>query len=465
MFNADQHFWFARTQGFTKAILSGNLKETYQNPKPGVTVMWLSGFTLESFLQLYELKYKFRPFIYTYDTYNYVDIAVKLPLVTLTFLSLFLMFKWLQKIFGREISIITLVLLGVQPYYIGISRYFHGDGTLTAFMLLSAFSVMTFVKTKEAKYLVISAICTGFSFLTKMQGIYLFAYIPLSILIGSLINKNNFKRLIINFLLWVFIALLTIFISFPALWVAPVSTIKSMFTEAQVVTEEGRNGGDGSNLVYAKAIPKIFSPFNLVLFPIGLLFLGSNFIKKSDNDKIYYLMAVFFIIFYFVQMGLVFQKSERYLLPLFPFVSLIGAYGLTNLIKVFSLNNFKNNLIIFVLALTFVSCFYTLTFAPHYTAMAEEAPWGSLYVEAANYLNKKENANNLHVVANPKEHTFRPFFKGKTYGKGETLNNNRQPDYVVAANINYLPVKYSYCKKEHEIVFKKKVFWEIYRCK
>ena len=96
--------------------------------------------------------------------------------------------------------------------------------------------------------------------------------------------------------------------------------------------------------------------------------------------------------------------------------------------------------------------------------MSEQAPWGSLYSEAAKYLNQKENAVNLNVVANPKEHTFRPFFKGTTYSKDETLPLRKTLDYVVAANDSYLPQKYNYCKYEHQITFKGRVFWKIYKC-
>ena len=51
------------------------IEKTYQNAKPGVTVMWLSGMGIESFLTLYNKIFGFRPLLYTVDTFPYIHFA------------------------------------------------------------------------------------------------------------------------------------------------------------------------------------------------------------------------------------------------------------------------------------------------------------------------------------------------------------------------------------------------------
>lgn len=455
MFNADAHFWYTRTQGFTKAVLKHDWADTYQNPKPGVTIMWLSGFGLETFLRLYEEIYHFRPGLYTYDTFPYIELSVKIPLLVVISILYLFSYHLLKKLTNQEVALTAAIFLVFQPFFLGITRYFHGDGTLTAFMGASAVSAIYYLKSSKKIYLYLSALFSGLAFLTKMQGFFLLAYIPFILFVDTVLNKKNYLGLIKDSLLFLVISVITVFAVFPALWVKPVDTLKSMFSEARVVTEEGKNGGEGDNIVYTKAIPKTFTLVSLVFFPIGIFFLLKNFGKDAGNP---YLYSMLFIFFYSIQTILVFQKSERYLMPLFPFVSVISALGLYSLAPK---RLFYLTLWIFLI----LSIMYCASFAPHYTAMAEEAPWGSLYSEAAEYLNKKANAADLKVIAVPKEHTFRPFFKGKTYGKGETLPNGWTPDYLVVASESYIPQNYSDCKFEHDIIFKKKVFWKIYKCK
>lgn len=457
MFNADAHFWYTRTQAFTKAVLRADWAGTYQNPKPGVTVMWMSGFFLESFLRIYEKIYHFRPLLYTFETFPYTEIAVKLPLVILTIFSLLFFYKWLKEILGNGMALTATIILAFQPFYIGVSRYFHGDGTLTSFMLLSTFSCFMYIFKNQNKYLVLSAFFGGLAFLTKMQGIFLLLYVPLTLLLST----RALKKTALLVITWWAIAVVTIFLFFPALWVKPVETLKSMFFEAQVVTEEGRNDGDGSNLAYLKAVPTILPASTIFLFLFGIFWIAKNRKYLDPIHKNIFIYTFAYIFFYSIQTALVFQKSERYLLPLFPLIAIISAYAFETLasrIKKLTPMTLRFMLLGFTAS-------YVSTFAPHYTAMTEVNPWGSLYSEAAAYLNQKPNASELKVVAVTKEHTFRPFFKGKTYGKGETLPNGWTADYLIVHDNSYIPEKYNYCTFEHEIIFKKRVFWEIYKCK
>jgi hypothetical protein len=454
LFNADQHFWFSRTEGFISALKKGDFINTYQNPKPGVTVMWVSGLSLESFLQLYEAVFKFRPFINTYDTFKYIDFAVKFPIVLLAIVSLVFYFFAIKKIFGKEIAITSLILLAFQPYYIGVNRLFHGDGALNTFMLLSGFSLLYFFHTPRLQVMALSGLFAGLAFLSKSQAVFLIPYIFLSLGIHFLIIRRPILWYFKLLTIWLTVFILSLFIFFPAMWVAPIHILSRIIIEGFYVAEIGRNAGTGSNMGYLYAIPRIFNTLNIVFFVSGVFTVTKHFKSYEPVKKVILLCIFSFIFFYSMQMMLVFQKSSRYLLPVFPFISLIASYGLVQ-IKVK-----YRELILLVVSLGLV--IYNF---PHYLALSETSNWGSVANKAASYLNTKENAVSLRVVVIPKAHTFRPFFKGTTYSEDETIPNNKQADYVVIGYSERLSPEYQHCVFENDIVFRAKTFWTVYRCK
>jgi hypothetical protein len=453
IFNADEHFWFLRTQNFISAIQKGDWAGTYQNPKPGITVMFLSGVCLETVLQVYELAFNFRPQIYTYDTFWLVSLATKLPLVLLNIVSVIGITIIIRKIFNKQLSIFFLILLVLHPYFIGISRYFHGDGTLTIFMSLSVFTLFYAIFSDKRLFLVLSGIFGGLAVLTKLQGVFLFPYLGLILLCEVFYKKLSIKDLVFWFVLWSVVFVFTIFLFFPALWVNAADTLRSIFEEAFVITSTGKNAKVNFN-PYLVSFPMIVTFPSILLNICGII----AFVKSRNK---YILYSMMFVFFYVIQIQLVEQKSERYLLPLFPFLALIGAYGLDYLKTYLRSVQFKW-ILVFVTVFNFS---WLLWNTPYYTAHAELAPWGAVYFEAAKYLNSKPDAQNTKVVAVEKPHTFRPFFKGKTYGINESLPSGWTPEYVITAYITQPPKKYNHCVKEKEIKFRFKTYWTIYDCK
>ncbi len=347
---------------------------------------------------------------------------------------------------------IALFFLTINPYFIGISRYFHGDGTLTVFMMMSAVALIG-TNTLNKKKIAVSGFFAGLAILTKLQAVYL---IPFSILILLLefASKNiTLKEFISYSFIWIGVFMATFYLLFPALWVNPIEVLEKMYREAFLITTEGMNSKVYYN-PYVKAIPKIFTLPSIITFFLGVIY-G---IKRKEKVLLY---SLIFIVFYVIQIQLVAQKSERYLLPLFPFIAIVCSYGT----KLIEQKISKRNYLVIMSLLVIYNGGWLVWNTPYYTAHAEMAPWGAVYVEAANYLNKKENSTELKVIAVEKPHTFRPFFKGKTYGKEEKLPNNWTPEYIITASPGYLPPEYSYCTLEKEIIFRRKVYWKIYTCK
>jgi hypothetical protein len=461
LFNADQHFWFQRTTNFIKAIKKGEFKDTFQNPKPGVTVMILSGASLETFWSLYEARYGFRPLIYTQDTYSYIDFVVKAPLVIFALVSYIIFYKYFSRVFGEKISLVALIFLGLSPFYTAINRLFHGDGTMNAFFLICIVLLIYYFKeNNNKKYLILSAISGGAAFLAKSQAIFLIPYIFLISGLSFLILKKSFSESLKTLGIWLLTFFLTIYILFPAMWGEPIRTFNKIFKEGMAVASEGRNFEEGKNNIfyYFETLPWITNIIFLVTGIFGLiLFLkNSKAIYKQDKYLFFSFISIIgVILFYFIQMTLVVQKSDRYITVILPYLAIFSGYLISKL-------KFEFNKIFAVLIV--LSIAYISYFAPYYLALYEKDNWGSLSNVAAEYLNQKNKAENLNVVATPKDHTLRPFFKGKIYNPGETIPKNKTADYLVLGTSEGMPKKLIHCKFEKDIEFRGKLFWKIYNC-
>lgn len=460
LFNADQHFWFQRTTNFIKAIKKGEFADTFQNPKPGVTVMILSGASLEAFWTIYEAVYKFRPLIYTQDTYAYIDFVVKAPLVFFALVSYIIFYKFFSRIFGEKISLVALLFLGLSPYYTAINRLFHGDGTMNSFFLISVVLLIYYFKKPERKFLIFSGIAGGAAFLAKSQAIFLIPYIFLISGLGFLILKVNVKDSLKTIGTWLSIFFITIYVLFPAMWGEPIKTFNKIFKEGMAVAQEGRNFEEGRNNIfyYFETLPWIINLVFLATAIVGLFVFIKNSKKIYKEDKFLFFAFVSIlgvIIFYFTQMTLVVQKSDRYITVIMPYLAVFSGLALSKI-------NFDFKKV--YIALMVPSLIYISYFAPYYLALYEKDNWGSLSNVAADYLNQKNKPENLNVVVTPKDHTLRPFFKGKIYNPGETIPKNKQADYLVLGTKELMPKKLTHCEFEKDIEFRGKLFWKIYNC-
>jgi hypothetical protein len=460
LFNADQHFWFQRTVNFIKAIKSAEFKDTFQNPKPGVTVMILSGLSLETFWIIYETVFGFRPLIYTYDTYGYIDFAVKAPLVLVALFSMLIFYNFLKPIFGEKVTLIALIFFGLSPYYTAVNRLFHGDGTMNAFFVISVVLLIKYFQNLQTKYLIFSGISGGAAFLAKSQAVFLIPFIFLISGLSFLILKNKLGNSIKTIIIWLLTFFATIYILFPAMWATPIKTFWKIFDEGLTVASEGRNFENGNNdlLFYFDSLLLTTNTIFLLTSLLGIMlfiYKSSSIYKNSKLEFFSYLSFLCIIVFYFTQMTIVIQKSDRYISILVPFLAIFSGFIISKIILEFKL--------LFSLILI-NSLIYISYFSPNYLALYERDNWGSMSKEAVEYLNKKENPENLNVVVTPKNHTFRPFFKGKVYNPSETIPKDRMADYAIVGYKENLPKKLTHCIFEKDIEFRGKLFWKIYNC-
>lgn len=466
LMNTDAQHWYLRSQNFAKAVRNLNFEKTYQDPKPGVPVMWLSGTGLETFLTLYEVKYNFRPELYTFDTFPLVQISAIGPLVVLNICFLVAFYFLVRKIFNQVAASISTILLGLHPFYLANTRFLHVDSTLTVFMTLS-FLVFLFYLTRETKnkYILISGILMGLALLTKSQAGFLAVFVPLVLLLTyKTAREKNMKHYLKIYLYWLIACVVTYFIVFPAMWTNPLTTIGKIFGEAFFVANTGRTGHWDFFYYFNVMYREMSLPFLTVLIP-GLFIIFYKTVSKISRENLAIISTGLFIILYFLAMSVIKQKVDRYMIPLFPLIFIVCAYTVGNLTK----EKFHKKLIVSIFIFMLL---LTAFFAPHFATFGHNTfstnTYGSLYNEAGKYINSKPNSEHFTVVAMTKAYALKPFIKGSVYNYEDRLGKTGNLDYLVT-NDYWLktygrPWYFSKCNKEKTIFWRGDAYWDIYKC-
>lgn len=485
IFNDDAQFWYQRSTTFVDALAEKDWEDTFLNTKPGVTVQWLTGLSLRFFLATYKSVFGFKPLLYTAETFQWVDLAAKAPLVSFSILFLMVFYGLLRRWFDPPLALVATAFLGFEPFFIGISRWLHVEGLLAFFLPLSALFYLHYLwaELPRRRFLCLSGILGGLALLTKSTAIFLVLYLPLVFLVrvvGDIWeNKGKLKVQVKVFLkdyfLWILLVVGTFVLLLPAVWVHPWEVVSRILRDIQYTGTVGRNNLEGP-LFYLYALPMRMSPFLLVAFLGGLGYLGKVWGRLKQRQRFLLLNSFFFIFFFTLMMSLSVQKMERYLLVIYPFVAILGGWGVLGVLGKIGEKFQCRALVGFMVVLFAFALHYTPYFSAYYNPilggrtqaekMYRVESTGQLYPEVARWINSHPNPHDLVTVTNYNTHSLRPYILGKVFNKNENLPEGLKPDFFVVPWDQSLSLRYQWCEeKVHEVYFHQDLYWTIYKCK
>ena len=135
--NSDAVRWHRRSEDFLNALKSGNFADTYQHYQPGVTLMWLDAFVNDVSFR-YQIYKGLEPKTLENSTHYPVVHGISKSLLVLVLGALlFVQVFLVRKLFGNEISLVFGFFISVEPYLIGINRWFHLTSLETFFSFAS----------------------------------------------------------------------------------------------------------------------------------------------------------------------------------------------------------------------------------------------------------------------------------------------------------------------------------------
>lgn len=276
-----------------------------------------------------------------FDTYDGLLILGRSIATFLDLGTVILVWFIARKLFSNStISMLAALLYGLSFFAVQNSNFFVVDNFVNFFICFTLLGILSYVHTPSIKWVILSGVMYGASLAVKVTPIL---FLPALLLLFSVrLDKSRlqfvgFKKWIVAGCVFFLVTLLAHMVSMPYAYlrwdrfVADVSLQLQMNSDAYIFPYTLQYVGTTPYWYYLKNIlwwgvgPLIFASFC-----VGLIFT----ILKTRSDKKPWLLFIYvgLNLFFFMVIGRSAVKFMRYVLPLYPFIAVIGAYGIGSLV-------------------------------------------------------------------------------------------------------------------------------------
>lgn len=453
--NPDAVNWHYRCQQFANGLKYLQFEKTYPHYHPGVTLCYTMAVPTEIYKQITGQIYNSN----TYLNFNFIN-SLSLILVVSLLISL------ISIQFSIKQGIIFSLILNFEPFFFGNSKLIHLDTLLSLFIFLALIFIKNYLESKSYKHLIFSGLFLGLGFLTKSVAIVFFPFMLIGIYLLSESKKlRNVGIFIASFSL-------TIFILFPALWVAPIQTLARIFKEADRVgvrtghsefflDEYYDDTMDPGVLFYPVDALIKYSPliiFGLLLIKISVF----RFIQDKFSFKKLLDFEVFLYLIYLVYIFVIFysdKKVDRYLLVLLPPIFYFLAHNFSKHAK-----TIVALLVVNFISMVYFSPFQFLYYSPvfmNYTNvnnLVGQKSFGMGMYDLREYLKSKYGEKNLGFYDIKPMETIYP--NSKVFDVRETSQS--KVDIVILSVNEVMPEKYNQFTKKESFIIKGIPLYDIY---
>lgn len=358
---ADEPTWAKRAASFFYALGERDYAETYQTGHPGVITMWAGVIAYQikfpeyqrvgqialgdtKLLQIFQ---KHGPGSMEYMATARLAVVVFITLAMLVGLY----FAW--RLFGAAVATLAFLLIAFDPFYVAHSRFLHTNGMLATFMFVSVLAYLHALRSRNKISLAASGAFAGLSFICISPGFLLIPMIGL-VTIASLWESPGFlwdrslrkfdlqviwRKAILPLLVWGAVALLVVYILWPAMWANPVGTLVKTLRYG-LSAAEGEIGGaqfvdayqdadKGSQYLYFYPLTYLWRSTPAGLIGVGLALLLLVFKRSEIQPQVRRNMydLLLFVLVYTVIMSLGAKKFDRYYLPVYLPLDVVSAAG------------------------------------------------------------------------------------------------------------------------------------------
>jgi 4-amino-4-deoxy-L-arabinose transferase-like glycosyltransferase len=355
----DEIFWVGRSGNFARALAGGRLALTSQTGHPGVTTMWvgllgmgpergqrLGGDRREVSRSQVSRSADFLPSLAAGR--RAVALATAVLIAGATLLG------W--RLLGGGAAVLGGALFALDPFYLAHSQLLHIDALLGGFMAVALLAgLVRWLDGGGYGYLVISALTTGLALLSKSPALFLVGFLPLAaVVVAWRCGRFLDRQLWGDLLTWVGLAAVTYIVCWPALWVAPLDTLRGVFGFVADNANPRHSAAEGGAPSGALFYPAVFALRSTPLMLVGLALLAVEAVARARNRRREWDRGkagqgglshspsvplslplwgpVVTLLAYALLFGLVMtfaaKSFDRYLLPAFPALDLLAGLGL-----------------------------------------------------------------------------------------------------------------------------------------
>ena len=193
--NVDAPAWNYRATQFYAYLKNFNFLETYRIYHPGVTLMWISGFGIELYNQIYKLFNGIRASYYDYNLFPYLHFSQKFPLVLVDLGLILLCYKLLKNLADQKTTLFFIALFVLEPFVVANTRVLHLDGLMLLFMLLSILFILNYLINKKPWYfLALASAFAGMAILTKVSAVFIVLFNILILFVFRVMEEKSVKE-------------------------------------------------------------------------------------------------------------------------------------------------------------------------------------------------------------------------------------------------------------------------------
>jgi 4-amino-4-deoxy-L-arabinose transferase-like glycosyltransferase len=420
----DEPAWTYRVIRFADALAARDWAAVPSPGHPGVTTMWLGSLGVvvrrllnpaESTAHLAWIRRMAWLAPENDEAFRHLDFFLlggRIVFALVTTLGLAILYPLLTRLFDRRVASLTIGLLAFDPFLVGHSGLIHTDALLATFTLLALVSALNGLREpRRAVWWALSGLFTGLATLTKTPAIIL---IPLIMLLQATAHlrqspARHCSLVVVHWSLFILIVTITYFTLNPSLWADPASAFHtiSAFAGRHVEMAQrpiffaGQMVYDPGPVFYPAVFLFRVSPVVLVGLVIGLITLR----RLPAERRLAFLLLLAFALVFGTLMSLGTKKHDRYLLPVFPPLTLAAALGLSRLahptLRSSNLPIPQFLTLALQALITLVFLFYPLTYAdplvggPWVAARVLSVDWGEGVGAAARWLNRQPDAGQL----------------------------------------------------------------------
>ncbi len=330
------YHWIRRVADFSRALQLHQWQNTNLTGHPGVMTMWLGGlgyWLMETGIAAPRQGVEYLAML-------------RAPLALIHALGVGVGYLALLRLVRPPVAVAAALLWALTPFLVSFGRLLHVDALMTTFSMLALLLLLVAVLPDAASIagrrvaLVLSAASCGLALLSKSSGVVVVVWAGLVLLAAMLTDTSPGRvgRFVRRGCIWLLTALLVFWVCWPAMWVAPLDTVRSVLAEvvgnggqahATGTFFLGRDVADPGWLFYPLVILFRSDPFLLV----GLLcwgFAGAALVRARQlarQEWAVLALGMFAVLFVLV-VSLAGKKFDRYVLPAFPALCVVAAYGL-----------------------------------------------------------------------------------------------------------------------------------------
>jgi hypothetical protein len=334
---ADEKNWIGRSYEFVRAFKDFRFNDMLQTTHPGVTTLWLSGLSVTAKMYLSHTPFNGGTLA------NFIH-AGQWPIALVNALAVPLMYVFLRKLLRqRTIPLIAAVCIALDPLLIGYSRVAHVDALLASFLFLAALATLICIERGyDKRWLVASAVLSSLAILTKIPGVFIIPFFFLALLAqGKNVwaEKSYLVDRARDVTIWILVLLMLGIILWPAIMWVPNPAGNALAIKRDLVVAVGTPHDMTEDYTlnawhYPAALLDRTTPVTFVLTLVAVGALLTALLRKSVvlDQRIWWLI-ISYIFFFIVMMTLGAKKGDRYILPVWPAIDTLAAFGLYSLLQ------------------------------------------------------------------------------------------------------------------------------------